>query len=357
MDPKCVWLGKHSCMFVWLVPARGKTLIRKSMEDQVKKGAHHVLNPLSCLTANCNILILLFCTPWLSVPWFWIPKITNCRLRTLVRWRLYWQGMPCSPEIKCWQPCGVSCHISVTDEVSKVLSGQALIPPPLQSTCLVLLKWISQKLLMMYMKCGGARVWKNHWGSMGDKENVSSSFSWNEQLFRNEQKQTFTSKKKTLQKFVYQWRALATMIYHSEPPVSLTVRRFARKFDLLGGAVKVEPSHELVESAGYNGGRMEVSNANIDPEDLSITSTLYFVLIFCSCLYSCSPFATLICSKMWFKSVFHGKQRVDMWTCEVVTGSESESVPSCQKSAKRCRQPWVFCESYNIDTSTIAGHF
>ena len=65
-----------------------------------------------------------------------------------------------------------------------------------------------------------------------------------------------------------------TMIYHSEPPVSLTVRRFARKFDLLGGAVKVEPSHELVESAGYNGGRMEVSNANIDPEDLSITSTL-----------------------------------------------------------------------------------
>ena len=121
--------------------------------------------------------------------------------------------------------------------------------------------------------------------------------------------------------------------------VSLTFRRFARKFDLLGGAVKVEPSHELVESAGIT----EVSNANIDPEDLSITSTLYFVLIFCSCLYSCSLFATLICSKMWFKSVFHGKQRDDIWTCEVVTeGSESESVPLCQKSAKRCRQPWVF---------------
>lgn len=100
--------------------------------------------------------------------------------------------------------------------------------------------------------------------------------------------------------------------------------------------MKVEPSHELVESAGIT----EVSNANIDPEDLSITSTLYFVLIFCSCLYSCSLFATLICSKMWFKSVFHGKQRDDIWTCEVMTeGSESESVPLCQKSAKRCRQP------------------
>ena len=35
----------------------------------------------------------------------------------------------------------------------------------------------------------------------------------------------------------------------------------------------MEPSHELVESAGIT----EVSNANIDPEDLSITSTLYFV--------------------------------------------------------------------------------
>ena len=101
--------------------------------------------------------------------------------------------------------------------------------------------------------------------------------------------------------------------------------------------MKVEPSHELVESAGYNGGKQ---CQYVDPEDLSITSTLYFVLIFCSCFYSCSPFATLICSKMWFKRVFHGKQRDDIWTCEVVTeGSESESVPLCQKSAKRCRQP------------------